>query len=144
MQFQIKNILYICVCMCVLKSLVSKRLLCGNLFFFWELCMVFCYCLVEDQRIKRWVRFCFHSLRLQKDRSWQPQLETQDQQTIICLAVSKKLWRQQETEDFKACQKYWKIVLYFLNKRIYISALYRRHKCAVQVKCSTSTSVLYK
>ena len=51
---------------------------------------------------KRWVRFCFHRLRLQKDRSWQPQLETQDQQTIICLAVSKKLWRQQETEDFKA------------------------------------------
>ena len=32
----------------------------------------------------------------------------------------------------------------FLNERIYISALYRRHKCAVQVKCSTSTSVLYK
>ena len=24
--------------------------------------------------------------------------------------------------------------MYFLNKRIYISALYRRHKCAVQVK----------
>ena len=32
----------------------------------------------------------------------------------------------------------------FLNERIYISALYRRHKCAVQVKCSTSVSVLYK
>ena len=32
----------------------------------------------------------------------------------------------------------------FHNKRIYISALYRRHKCAVQVKCSTSTNVLYK
>ena len=32
----------------------------------------------------------------------------------------------------------------FFNKRIYISALYRRHKCAVQVKCSTSISVLYK
>ena len=32
----------------------------------------------------------------------------------------------------------------FLNERIYISDLYRRHKCAVQVKCSTSTSVLYK
>ena len=32
----------------------------------------------------------------------------------------------------------------FLNERIYISALYRRHKCAVQVKCSTSTGVLYK
>ena len=32
----------------------------------------------------------------------------------------------------------------FLNERIYISALYRRHKCAVQVKCSTSTNVLYK
>ena len=30
------------------------------------------------------------------------------------------------------------------NEKIYISALYRRHKCAVQVKCSTSTSVLYK
>ena len=26
----------------------------------------------------------------------------------------------------------------FLNEKIYISALYRRHKCAVQVKCSTS------
>ena len=32
----------------------------------------------------------------------------------------------------------------FLNERIYISALYRRHKCAVQVKCNTSISVLYK
>ena len=32
----------------------------------------------------------------------------------------------------------------FFNERIYISVLYRRHKCAVQVKCSTSTSVLYK
>ena len=32
----------------------------------------------------------------------------------------------------------------FLNERIYISALYRRHKCAVQVKCSRSISVLYK
>ena len=32
----------------------------------------------------------------------------------------------------------------FFNERIYISALYRRHTCAVQVKCSTSTSVLYK
>ena len=32
----------------------------------------------------------------------------------------------------------------FHDERIYISALYRRHKCAVQVKCSTSTSVLYK
>ena len=35
-------------------------------------------------------------------------------------------------------------VLYFHNEKIYISALYRRHKCAVQVKCSTSISVLYK
>ena len=32
----------------------------------------------------------------------------------------------------------------FLNERTYISALYRRHKCAVHVKCSTSISVLYK
>ena len=32
----------------------------------------------------------------------------------------------------------------FLNEKIYISVLYRRHKCAVQVKCSTSISVLYK
>ena len=32
----------------------------------------------------------------------------------------------------------------FLNERIYISTLYRRYKCAVQVKCSTSISVLYK
>ena len=32
----------------------------------------------------------------------------------------------------------------FRNERIYISALYRTHKCAIQVKCSTSTSVLYK
>ena len=32
----------------------------------------------------------------------------------------------------------------FFNERIYISVLYRRHKCAVQIKCSTSTSVLYK
>ena len=32
----------------------------------------------------------------------------------------------------------------FLNERIYISALYRRHKCVVQVKCNTRTNVLYK
>ena len=32
----------------------------------------------------------------------------------------------------------------FLDEKIYISALYRRRKCAVQVKCSTSISVLYK
>ena len=32
----------------------------------------------------------------------------------------------------------------FLNERIYISALYMRYKCTVQVKCSTSISVLYK
>ena len=32
----------------------------------------------------------------------------------------------------------------FLNEKIYITALYRRHKCAVQVKCITSISVLYK
>ena len=32
----------------------------------------------------------------------------------------------------------------FLHERIYISALYKRYKCAVQVKCSTSISVLYK
>ena len=32
----------------------------------------------------------------------------------------------------------------FLNERIYITALYRRYKCAVQVKCTTSTNVLYK
>ena len=32
----------------------------------------------------------------------------------------------------------------FFHERIYISALYRRHKCAVQVKCSTNTSMLYK
>ena len=31
----------------------------------------------------------------------------------------------------------------FHNKRIYISALYRRHKCVVQVKCGTS-KMLYK
>ena len=35
-------------------------------------------------------------------------------------------------------------VLYFHNEKIYINALYRRHKCAVQIKCSTSISVLYK
>ena len=29
----------------------------------------------------------------------------------------------------------------FIHERIYISALYKWHKCAVQVKCSTSTSV---
>ena len=32
----------------------------------------------------------------------------------------------------------------FHNERIYIRALYRRRKCAVQVKYSISTSVLYK
>ena len=29
----------------------------------------------------------------------------------------------------------------FIHERIYISALYKWHKCAVQVKCSISTSV---
>ena len=32
----------------------------------------------------------------------------------------------------------------FLNEKIYINALYRRLKCAVQIKCSTRTCVLYK
>ena len=32
----------------------------------------------------------------------------------------------------------------FLHERMYISALYRKYKYAVQAKCSTSTSVLYK
>ena len=29
----------------------------------------------------------------------------------------------------------------FIYERIYINALYRMHKCTVQVKCSISTSV---
>ena len=32
----------------------------------------------------------------------------------------------------------------FFHERIFISVLYRRHKCAVQVKCNTNISVLYK
>ena len=36
-------------------------------------------------------------------------------------------------------------VLYFINEKIYISALYRRHKCAVQVQvCYTSKVIVPK
>ena len=57
-----------------------------------------------------------------------------------------KTWlpRKSQSDGFDTMLEILEDCIVFLNERIYISTLYRRHKCAVQVKCSTSTSVLYK
>ena len=48
--------------------------------------------------------------------------------------------RKSQSDGFDTMLEILEDCIVFLNERIYISTLYRRHKCAVQVKCSTSTS----
>ena len=54
------------------------------------------------------------------------------------------LQRKNQSDGSDTILEILKDCIVFHNERIYISALYRRHKCAIQVKCSTNTSVLYK
>ena len=54
------------------------------------------------------------------------------------------LQRKNQSDGSDTMLEILKDCIVFHNERIYISALYRRHKCAIQVKCSTNTSVLYK
>ena len=58
--------------------------------------------------------------------------------------IKTKLLRKGQSSGSDTMLEIQEDCIVFLNERIYISALYRRHKCAVQVKCNTSTSVLYK
>ena len=55
-----------------------------------------------------------------------------------------RLPRKSQNDGFDTKLEILEDCIVFLNERIYISALYLRHKYAVQVKCSTSISVLYK
>ena len=56
--------------------------------------------------------------------------------------IKTRLLRKGQSSGSDTMLEILKDCIVFLNKRIYISALYRRHKCAVQVKCSTN--VLYR
>ena len=58
--------------------------------------------------------------------------------------IKTKLLRKGQSSGSDTMKEILEDYIVFPNERIYISVLYRRHKCAVQVKCSTSTSVLYK
>ena len=58
--------------------------------------------------------------------------------------IKTKLLRKGQSSGSNTMKEMLEDCIVFPNERIYISVLYRRHKCAVQVKCSTSTSVLYK
>ena len=58
--------------------------------------------------------------------------------------IKTRLLRKGQSSGFDTMLEILKNCIIFHNEKKYISALYRRHKCAVQVKCSTSTSVLYK
>ena len=58
--------------------------------------------------------------------------------------IKTKLLRKGQSSGSDTVKEILEDCIVFPNERIYISVLYRRHKCAVQVKCSTSTSVLYK
>ena len=58
--------------------------------------------------------------------------------------IKTRLLRKGQSSGSDTMLEILKNYIVFHNKRKYISALYRRHKCAVQVKCSTSTSALYK
>ena len=60
------------------------------------------------------------------------------------LLMKTGLLRKSQSDGSDTMLEILKDCIVFLNERIYISALYSRHKCVVQVKCSTSTSVLYK
>ena len=54
------------------------------------------------------------------------------------------LQRKSQSNDYDTMLEILKDYIVFHNERIYISTLYRRYKCVVQVKCSISKSVLYK
>ena len=58
--------------------------------------------------------------------------------------IKTRLLRKSQSSGFDTMLEILEDCIVFLNERIYFSALYRRHKCPVQVKCSTSTNVLYK
>ena len=58
--------------------------------------------------------------------------------------IKTRLLRKCQSSDSDTMLDILKDCIVFLNERIYISALYRRHKCVVQVKCNTRTNVLYK
>ena len=58
--------------------------------------------------------------------------------------IKTRLLRKGQSNGFDTMLEILEDCIVFHNKRIYINALYRRHKCAVQVKCNISTNVLYK
>ena len=68
---------------------------------------------------------------------WRNQIRAKNENYPISQVVLNTIQALQVLEILEDC-------IVFLDEKIYISALYRRHKCAVQVKCSTSISVLYK
>ena len=61
-----------------------------------------------------------------------------------CQLIKTRLLRKGQSSSSDTMLEILEDCIVFHNKRIYINALYKRHKCAVQVKCNTSTSVLYK
>ena len=70
--------------------------------------------------------------------TWTPHL------SIVIFAILGSYFEHSNRNSMSFLLEILKDCIVFLNEKIYISALYRRHKCAVQVKCSTSISVLYK
>ena len=58
--------------------------------------------------------------------------------------IKTRLLRKGQSSGFDTMLEILEDLYCISYEKIYISALYRRHKCAVQVKCSTSTSILYK
>ena len=58
--------------------------------------------------------------------------------------IQKRLLRKDQSSGSDTMLEILEECIVFHYKRIYIKALYRRRKCAVQVKYSISTSVLYK
>ena len=58
--------------------------------------------------------------------------------------IKTRLLRKGQSSDSDTMLEILEDLYCISNEKIYISALYRRYKCAVQVKCSTSTNVLYK
>ena len=66
-----------------------------------------------------------------------------DVEKVVTL-IKTRLLRKGQSSSSDTMLEILEDCILFHNERIYIGALYRRHKCAIQVKCSTSTSVLYK
>ena len=58
--------------------------------------------------------------------------------------IKTRLLRKGQSSDSDTMLEILRFVLYFLIKECTSMFLYMRHMCAVKVKCSTSTSVLYK